>query len=321
MSAVGRTAPHALLVASTGGHLTQLVELADRFEPALAARTWVTSPGPQADELERSYVVRREPPIVSRDWRGVVAGARRARAVLRDVQPDLVVSTGAAVALAYLPAARAAGVRAVYIESATRVAGPSVTGRLLEVVPGIERYTQHPWQRRNWRQGVSVFDGFRAVPAPRSGDACRLLVTVGTQQGYGFRRMIEHLVAVLPSQWEVTWQTGGTPVDDLAIVARPFIPADELQHLMATADVVVSHAGTGSALSALHAGKVPVLVPRTHATGEHVDDHQQQTAAYLAGRGLAVVADAHALTLEVLERAAERRVVRDATPPFLLDAT
>jgi UDP-N-acetylglucosamine transferase subunit ALG13 len=101
-------------------------------------------------------------------------------------------------------------------------------------------------------------------------------------------------------------------------VARIVIVGDrphELEQAMREADVVVTHAGTGSALAALEAGQAPVLVPRSAARGEHVDDHQYQTARELAGRSLAVQAEARELTLEHLARASSLRVSRLAAPP------
>ncbi len=51
--------------------------------------------------------------------------------------------------------------RAIYIESAARATGPSVTGRLMARVPGVQRYAQYrAWATGRWRYGGSVFDAF-----------------------------------------------------------------------------------------------------------------------------------------------------------------
>ncbi len=42
---------------------------------------------------------------------------------------------------------------------------------------------------------------------------------------------------------------------------------------------MISHAGTGSILTALQLGKRPIVVPRRAAHGEHVDGHQDDLAA------------------------------------------
>lgn len=54
----------------------------------------------------------------------------------------------------------------------------------------------------------------------------------------------------------------------------PFIDFAEMRSLMSRADAVVTHAGVGSIMLALSAGKRPVVAPRLHRFGEHVDDHQ-----------------------------------------------
>jgi UDP-N-acetylglucosamine--N-acetylmuramyl-(pentapeptide) pyrophosphoryl-undecaprenol N-acetylglucosamine transferase len=143
-------------------------------------------------------------------------------------------------------------------------------------------------------------------------------VTLGTI-GYGFRSLVEEMIRLLPEGAEVTWQTGATDISELTIQAVASMPAKSLEAHIAQADVVVAHSGVGSALAALNAGKVPVLVPRRSSRGEHVDDHQQLIARELAGRGLAVYAELDELDLDHLRRAAGRRVVSspgpDATTP------
>ena len=124
---------------------------------------------------------------------------------------------------------------------------------------------------------------------------------------------------VLPPETEVLWQTGATDTRDLPIEARGILPADELVQAMRAADVVVAHAGIGSALTALDAEKVPVLVPRLHSRGEQNDDHQTRIAAELARMGLAIAATSEALDLGTLREAAGRGVVRLQRPlPFEL---
>jgi UDP-N-acetylglucosamine:LPS N-acetylglucosamine transferase len=51
--------------------------------------------------------------------------------VIREVRPDAVLSTGAALAVPLLTLARLTGRRAIYVESFTRSRGLSVSGRLV----------------------------------------------------------------------------------------------------------------------------------------------------------------------------------------------
>ena len=65
----------------------------------------------------------------------------------------------------------------------------------------------------------------------------------------------------------------------------------ELQRLIAAADVVVSHAGPATLAAVRAAGKTPVVIARSPARGEHVDDHQLRYAAHLRGEPGYVVPD------------------------------
>jgi UDP-N-acetylglucosamine transferase subunit ALG13 len=107
----------------------------------------------------------------------------------------------------------------------------------------------------------------------------------------------------VPPEAEVLWQTGPTDTTGLAIDATPDLPYPELMAAMRRADLVVSHAGVGSALGALEAGRMPILVPRRPEFDEIVDRHQQQAAHELEERGLALMREVDALTGEDLRRA------------------
>src|SRR5204862_5748701 len=110
-----------LLVASSGGHLTQLHHLRPRFE-GIDRALWVTFDTPQSRALLAGEDVLFVDHTGSRDYRHVMTNGLHARKVLREREVSAVVSTGAAIALSYLPLARARGISCHYIESATRSA-------------------------------------------------------------------------------------------------------------------------------------------------------------------------------------------------------
>jgi UDP-N-acetylglucosamine--N-acetylmuramyl-(pentapeptide) pyrophosphoryl-undecaprenol N-acetylglucosamine transferase len=311
-----------LLVASAGGHLAQLHQLRPRLEGIGDDVTWVTFDTPQARSLLAGEQVVWARYTAPRDLPAVVANSALAARDLARLRPAQVVSTGSAIALSFLPLAQATGASSHYIESATRVDGPSATGRLLARVPGIHLYTQHAgWADGRWHHAGNVFDGYQARPR-RPRPVGKVVVALGTMRTYGFRRLLDRLVEVLPAGVEVLWQTGCTDVAGLGIQAREAVPAAELHQAMREADLVVTHAGTGSALAALEAGKLPILVPRSGALGEHIDEHQHQTAAELASRRLAIAVEVDALGPANLVMAASLGVERRTDPPpILLAAT
>lgn len=311
-----------LACSSAGGHFKQLVSLVVRI-PDVAEVTWLTYDHRSTRDLLTAVGragdrVVHAPYAAPRDVLNLWRDSQVAYNVLRSGRYDLAVSTGAGIAVSTLPMAAAMGVRSCYIESATRADGPSVSARILARTPGIELYTQNVGYGRRWRYAGSVHDGFERGP-DRQEDVrlSRAVVVLGTIRPYGFRRLVQRLLEVLPTGTEVLWQTGCTDVSGLPLEGHEFVPGPELEHAMREADVIVAHAGTGTALTAFELGRCPVLVPRRASHGEHVDDHQLVTARALAERGLAVHAEVGELDQGVLERAAARTVRRRSEPPPL----
>ena len=70
-----------------------------------------------------------------------------------------------------------------------------------------------------------------------------------------------------------------------------YMPFDEVRRAMADATVVVSHGGPATILLAHAAGKLPIVLPRTRAEGEHVDDHQTAFAQRAGRAGLIVMVE------------------------------
>lgn len=291
-----------LLVASTGGHLRELHRLRPRLT-SITSAVWVSNDTVQSRTLldgeETVYV----PYQGSRNVGRTVANLPVAQRVLRKGGFEQVVSTGSGIALSFLPIAAALGRRAHYIESATRVEGPSVTGRALAAVPGIRCYTQHrSLAGQRWQYGGSVLEGFRVTEGRRR-PVARVLVTLGTWR-QPFDRLVRRLLAILPEDAKVVWQTGHTDVSGLPITPVPWLTPVELHRELAAADVVVTHAGMGAALDALEAGKLPIVVPRTKARGEQIDDHQSELAAELDRLGLAISRAVDDIDMHALETGA-----------------
>jgi UDP-N-acetylglucosamine--N-acetylmuramyl-(pentapeptide) pyrophosphoryl-undecaprenol N-acetylglucosamine transferase len=310
-----------LLVASTGGHLKQLDRLHRRLVGVDGPFRWATFDTPQS----RSLLAGREVDFVhfvgGRDPVNVLRNLPAAERILRRDPIEAVISTGSAMALPFFALARARGLTCHYIESAARSDGPSTTARMISRIPGVNLYAQYPsWSDDRWDFRGAVFDSFIA------GEECappkrlrRAVVSLGTFKDYGFARLVRRLISILPEDCEVLWQTGDTDVSGMGIDGRHAIPEHELTAAIRRADVLVAHAGVGTALAALEVGKCPILVPRRLVHDEHVDDHQTQIAAELGRRGLALSVDAEELTLDHLRAAAARTVdTLPQDPPFVL---
>ncbi|PRY01845.1 UDP-N-acetylglucosamine--LPS N-acetylglucosamine transferase [Allonocardiopsis opalescens] len=119
---------HALFVASSGGHLSQLLALRPWWRAR--RRTWVTFRTADAvSALAGETVVWAHHPT-TRDLPNLLRNTALAWRTLRRERPDVVVTTGAAVAFPFFVLARLLGVPTVYIEVYDRIDAPTLTTRL-----------------------------------------------------------------------------------------------------------------------------------------------------------------------------------------------
>jgi UDP-N-acetylglucosamine--N-acetylmuramyl-(pentapeptide) pyrophosphoryl-undecaprenol N-acetylglucosamine transferase len=179
----------------------------------------------------------------------------------------------------------------------------------------VDLRTQYPTcANKRWQYAGSVFDGYMALRVERPRRVRRVIVTLGTQEGYPFVRLVRRLRQIIPEGVEARWQLGPDfPRAERPPGATEMISRDELSAWLEECDVAVTHAGVGSALAVLEAKRAPVLVPRSARRGEHIDDHQHLIADELARRGLAVTAAADDLLWDHVVRAS-KIVVEHASP-------
>jgi len=122
------SARRALLVGSSGGHLTQLWALQPWWSDW--ERTWVTFDTPDAISLLDGESVTWAYHPTTRNIPNLLRNLRLAWTELRRVEPDIVVSTGAGVALPFFVLARLMRIPTAYIEVFDRIDSATLTGRL-----------------------------------------------------------------------------------------------------------------------------------------------------------------------------------------------
>lgn len=297
-----------LFVASTGGHLEQLYLLAQRWGWLGQGRPWITFDNEQSRSLLSGEEVIYIPYVPPRDFRRTCTSVPLVRRVMQSHSVEEVVSTGAAVAVSAAVAAASTGRHFIYIESIARVTKLSLTGRLVQLMPRVERYVQHDELKvRRFQFAGSAMDSFEVVPSKRPTPVRKLFVTVGTIQPYTFERLFSRVSEQFP-HLSISWQTGPVDGQRLSGRVRSSMSRTELLGEMKDADAVIAHAGVGSILSALQVGKVPVVVPRRAEHQEHIDDHQTDIANLLDRQGLVVARDVDALDMASLRRAADHSV-------------
>jgi UDP-N-acetylglucosamine:LPS N-acetylglucosamine transferase len=117
-----------LLVGSSGGHLAQLLALEPWYRDR--KRSWVTFRTPDARSLLADEdVVWAHYPTTRNLW-NLIRNAALAFRVLRRRNVDVVLTTGAGVALPFVALARLRGIPAVYIEVYDRIDSATLTARL-----------------------------------------------------------------------------------------------------------------------------------------------------------------------------------------------
>nr|WP_179282728.1 glycosyltransferase [Rhodococcus sp. 15-1154-1] len=229
--------------------------------------------------------------------------------ILRSETFDFCVSTGAALATFILPLSRIFGARAIYIESVSRTDGPSLTGRLMAVTPGVETYTQHVnWGLRKWKYAGSLLDNWVVRKNEVIDRPLTIFVTLGTIKPYKFDRAVSAILKTISSRDIVVWQLGTSYREGLPGQSYREMTAAEVRHNIENSDVVVTHAGVGSIINILDAGSLPVVAVRRKDRREHIDNHQQQIAKMMVDRGLAEMLDLENPTRTTLLTAASKIV-------------
>jgi UDP-N-acetylglucosamine:LPS N-acetylglucosamine transferase len=123
-----RTRPRVMFVASNGGHLAQLLGLRSWWSGR--ERLWVSFDKPDArSQLEGEEVIWAHWPT-TRHIGNLLRNFALAMRVVGRERPDVVVSTGAGVALPFFIAARLRRIPTVFIEVYDRMDSRSLSGRL-----------------------------------------------------------------------------------------------------------------------------------------------------------------------------------------------
>lgn len=318
-----RDDPLVMLVTSSGGHLSHLLELREFWEEH--RRVWVSFELPDAvSRLRGEEVVWAHHPT-TRNLPNLLRNLRLAWSELRRRRPALIISTGAGVAVPFFWLGKLMGARTAYLEVYDRIDSATMTGRLVRRVTDA-MLVQWPEQKSlyagarvmgtiwpdspigdarssdgavgvNGTIGVDGADGADGADGTDGAvDAATeptlVVVTVGTDT-HRFDRL---------ASWTARWADDhaddarvviqyGTAADPGGEASRfQALDSDVLLAWFSRADAVVCAAGPGTVIDALRAGVTPVVVPRRSELGEHVDGHQVAFAKVLAARGITLVA-------------------------------
>lgn len=117
------------LVGSSGGHLTQLYML--KFFWEKHERFWVTFDKEDAKSLLKHEKMYGCYYPTNRSIKALIINTKLAWKVLREEKPDLIISTGAAVAVPFFYLGKLMKKKTIYVEVFDRIDSPTLTGKLV----------------------------------------------------------------------------------------------------------------------------------------------------------------------------------------------
>lgn len=139
------------LVCSSGGHLTHLYMLRPFWERE--ERFWVTFPKQDAESLleeEKMYACYYP---TNRNIKALVKNAFLAWKILREERPNLIISSGAAVAVPFFYIGKLLGMKLIYIEVFDRIDKLTMTGHM--VYPVADRFIVQ-WEELNQKYPKTI---------------------------------------------------------------------------------------------------------------------------------------------------------------------
>lgn len=144
-----------------------------------------------------------------------------------------------------------------------------------------------------------------------------IFVVVGTQEPFDrLVRIIDEWSAIKKVD-DIVAQIARTDYKPRNLKWFDYIPIAEFDELFKKADLIVSHAGMGTIISALQYSKPIIVMPRLARLREHRNDHQLATANSFAQLGLVNAA----YEKEELFNLLNNRFQLSPAPPITQDAS
>jgi UDP-N-acetylglucosamine:LPS N-acetylglucosamine transferase len=141
VSAEDQPSQRAILVCSPGGHLQQMLALRPAWEGLTV--TWATLEAPDSTHILAGQDVVYGHGPTNRSRRNLLRNLVVAWRTIRSRRPDVILSTGAGLAVPFFWVGRLLGVKLIYVESLARSEDQSLTARLVRPVSN-EVFVQWP---------------------------------------------------------------------------------------------------------------------------------------------------------------------------------
>ena len=115
-----------------------------------------------------------------------------------------------------------------------------------------------------------------------------IFITVGSQK-FPFNRLFKYIDDLIEEDIingkDVFAQIGTSTYKPINFSYTDFLDAESISEKYLDSEVVITHAGTASIISALNGKKKVIVVPRKYVNGEHVDNHQYEISKQFSEQG------------------------------------
>lgn len=280
------------LACSIGGHFTQMLELKEVYERY--EHFFVTNLGRQtisALKGEKKYFI----PDRKAQWANNLSTAMSiflkqlfvSLIALYKENPDVIISTGAGDVFWILLIGKLLGKKIIFIESLSRVTTPSRSGRVIYMFANLFLYH---WAnlRAYYPKGIFVNSFFPLSKHINKGDnKYSYFVTVGTIPN-DFSRLltkIDELIEHGIIEGKVFVQKGYSKYLPENCEYTDFLDINEFEKQVKESNIIISHGGVGTLMTALKYGKKVIVVPRYRKFKEIKDDHQLEITRELEREG------------------------------------
>ncbi|MBB1330207.1 beta-1,4-galactosyltransferase [Pseudoalteromonas sp. SR43-7] len=302
-----------LVIASAGGHLTQAMCATSQCDEIVLVSNKVNIKKSNISKIYKIIDTQKNPFIH-------IFNIFFALYVLLKERPTAVFSTGGPIALPFALICKVSSLKFIYLDTLSRVVELSNTGKLIKKYHLYDEFYSQ-WQsvasKNNTKYIGKCFDILSEnnyIPVTEAVESKPvILVTVGTSQ-YDFDRLFEMLYKQpLYDNAEVRWviQTGHNKLKHLPANGKiiDMTTRSEMEQLVKSASLVISHCGIGSINQMLAYQKKVLFVPRVSKFNEFSDDHQLQIANEISSKIFTVLMPEQVMPTITLGELLDRKIV------------
>ena len=273
------------LACSSGGHLSEMMELKEVY--GRYNHFFVTYRSADTIELAEKEKVHflvnpRRHPILT-----ILNILQSFKRFIKE-KPDIVLTTGAGVALPMCYIAKLYRKKIIFIESFCRVEKPSLFGKLIYPIANLTIVQWKPLldYYKEAKYGGPIFN-FSGDNVDKNKIKNQIFVAVGTFST-GFDRLLKEIEMLIEKRIirkKVIAQIGSSKYTPKNYEWFRFTSKEVFWDTMKESKIVITHGGVGSITNALKFNKRTIVVPRRKEFGEVVNDHQLEITRELERQG------------------------------------